>query len=55
MERLQSDVSKAKNGLADLDQSDYQLLNAEMTKITAIEEEIAVLEERWLELSEQLG
>ncbi len=55
MERLQADVAKSRDGLAALDQSDYTLLNAEMVKITAIEDEIAALEERWLELSEQLG
>lgn len=55
MERLQADVAKARDGLAALDQSDYTLLNAEMVKITAIEDEISALEERWLELSEQLG
>ena len=41
-------------GLAELDQTDFTLLNAEMTKITAIEDEVVGLEERWLELSEQL-
>jgi energy-coupling factor transporter ATP-binding protein EcfA2 len=55
MERLQADAAKARDGLAALDQSDYQLLNAEMTKITALEDEVSALEERWLELSEQLG
>lgn len=55
MERLQSDAAKARAGLADLDQSDYALLNAEMVKITALEDEVAALEERWLELSELLG
>ncbi|WP_336660811.1 ABC-F family ATP-binding cassette domain-containing protein [Leucobacter sp. USHLN153] len=54
MERLQADAAKARDGLADLDQADYALLNAEMTKITAIEDEVAALEERWLELSEAL-
>lgn len=54
MERLQADAAKAREGLAALDQSDYALLNAEMTKITAVEDEVAELEERWLELSEQL-
>lgn len=54
MERLQSDAAKARAGLADLDQSDYALLNAEMVKITALEDEVAALEERWLELSESL-
>jgi PAS domain-containing protein len=55
MERLQADAAKSRDGLALLDQSDYTLLNAEMTKITAIEDEVAALEERWLELSELLG
>ncbi|MFV0433387.1 MAG: ABC-F family ATP-binding cassette domain-containing protein [Leucobacter sp.] len=54
MERLQADAAKARDGLADLDQSDYALLNAEMVKITALEDEVAALEERWLELSERL-
>lgn len=51
MDRLQADVAKSREGLADLDQSDYQLLNVEMAKITALEDELAALEERWLELS----
>jgi PAS domain-containing protein len=54
MERLQADAASARDGLAVLDQTDYTLLNAEMTKITAIEDEVAALEERWLELGEQL-
>lgn len=54
MERLQADIAKSRDGLADLDQSDYQLLNAEMAKITTLEDEVAALEERWLELSERL-
>lgn len=55
MERLQEDIAASRDGLVDLDQTDYQLLNVEMAKITALEEEVAALEERWLELSEQLG
>ena len=51
MERLQADIVKARDGLAELDQSDYALLNVEMAKITAVEDEVAELEERWLELS----
>ncbi|WP_427869267.1 ABC-F family ATP-binding cassette domain-containing protein [Leucobacter luti] len=54
MSRLQSDIDKGRTGLAELDQTDYQLLNAEMAKITALEDEVAALEERWLELSETL-
>ena len=55
MEKLQKDIVKSRDGLADLDQSDYQLLGVEMAKITAFEDEVAALEERWLELSELLG
>lgn len=55
MERLGAAIAGAREGLATLDQMDYQLLNVEMSKITAIEDELAELEERWLELSEQLG
>ncbi|GAB2550508.1 ABC-F family ATP-binding cassette domain-containing protein [Leucobacter ruminantium] len=51
MERLQADIVRSRDGLAELDQSDYALLNAEMAKITAVEDEVAELEERWLELS----
>ena len=54
MSRLQSDIDKGRTGLAELDQTDYQLLNVEMAKITALEDEVAALEERWLELSEAL-
>ena len=55
LERLQADIDRSRNGLVELDQSDYQLLNVEMVKITALEDEVATLEERWLELSELLG
>ncbi|MFC5338744.1 ABC-F family ATP-binding cassette domain-containing protein [Leucobacter denitrificans] len=55
MDRLQKDIVKARDGLALLDQSDYTLLNSEMAKITAMEAEVASLEDQWLELSERLG
>ena len=55
MERMQGDIAKSRDGLANLDQSDFGLLNAEMAKITALEAEVEGLEERWLELSEALG
>lgn len=55
LERLQGDVRRARAGLAELDQSDYELLHAEMVRIAAIEGEVAELEDRWLELSELLG
>ncbi|UBH06862.1 ABC transporter ATP-binding protein [Leucobacter sp. Psy1] len=54
MEKLQADIVRSRDGLADLDQTDFQLLNAEMVKITALEDEVASLEERWMELSEQV-
>lgn len=54
MEKLQADIVRSRDGLVDLDQTDFQLLNAEMVKITALEDEVASLEERWMELSEQV-
>lgn len=55
MAKLQAEATAAREGLARLDQSDYQLLGAEMVNITALETEIRELEERWFELSELLG
>ncbi len=55
MEKLQQQIVKDRDRLATLDQSDYGLLNAEMTKITALEAEVSELEEQWLELSEEIG
>ncbi len=49
--RLQHQVSDSKAALADLDQSDYALLAAQMQRIAAVEDEIASLENRWFELS----
>ncbi|MDQ1128051.1 ABC-F family ATP-binding cassette domain-containing protein [Microbacterium sp. SORGH_AS_0888] len=54
LERLQQQAAQARARLADLDQSDYQLLGTEMAKITALEDEAAALEEQWLELSARL-
>ncbi|MFT4052074.1 ABC-F family ATP-binding cassette domain-containing protein [Microbacterium sp.] len=51
VERLRRQASDARSRLADLDQSDYQLLGAEMARITALDAEASTLEERWLELS----
>ena len=53
--RERGEIVKSRDGLAHLDQADYQLLNLEMSKLTAYEEQVAELEERWLELSELLG
>ena len=49
--RLQHQVSDSKAALADLDQSDYAVLAAQMQRIAAVEDEIASLENRWFELS----
>jgi ATP-binding cassette subfamily F protein uup len=51
VEKLHRQAADARMKLADLDQTDYQLLGAEMAKITALDEEASALEERWLELS----
>ncbi len=55
MSKLQEQITTARNALAHHDQSDYVGLAFEMEKITALETELAANEERWLELSEQLG
>ncbi|WP_217134254.1 ABC-F family ATP-binding cassette domain-containing protein [Leucobacter chinensis] len=54
MQRLSADADAKRTALAELDQSDFERLGAEMATITDIETEAATLEERWLELSEQL-
>jgi len=51
IERLHRQAADARTKLADLDQSDYARLGAEMAAITAMDDEAATLEERWLELS----
>lgn len=51
IEKLQQQASDARAKLADFDQSDYQMLGVEMTKITDLDAEVSTLEERWLELS----
>ncbi|MFT4214906.1 MAG: ABC-F family ATP-binding cassette domain-containing protein [Microbacterium sp.] len=54
IEKLHQQATDARTNLADLDQSDYQLLGAELARITALDAEASALEERWLELSELL-
>jgi ATPase subunit of ABC transporter with duplicated ATPase domains len=51
IEKLQQQAADARAALAHHDQSDYQLLGAEMAKITALYDEASTLEERWLDLS----
>lgn len=54
IEKLQQQITKDRDNLASLDQTDYQRLNIEMAKIAAFESEVEDLEVHWLELSEQL-
>lgn len=54
MDRLKSDIAQAREGLAELDQMDYELLGTEMSKITDLEASLPALEERWMELAELL-
>jgi len=54
IEKLREQAVAARVKLADLDQSDYGKLAAEMAKIDAIEAEASELEERWLVLGEQV-
>ncbi|WP_309068993.1 ABC-F family ATP-binding cassette domain-containing protein [Microbacterium sp.] len=53
--KLAEQVNAARTGLADHDQSDYAGLGREMASITALETEIAEAEERWFELTEEIG
>lgn len=53
--KLSDQITKARTALADHDQGDYVGLGEKMQQITAMETEVADAEERWFELSEQLG
>ncbi|WP_434810215.1 ABC-F family ATP-binding cassette domain-containing protein [Microbacterium sp. bgisy189] len=55
MQKLQQDAVTRRDRLADHDQADYVGLGEKMAEIQAIESEVSALEDRWLELSEQLG
>jgi len=54
LSKLTAQADADRTALADHDQSDYVGIGDKMRAITAIDDEIASLEERWLELSEQL-
>lgn len=54
MTKLQQQIDADRQRLASLDQSDYQKLGEEMKRISALEEQVAELEEEWLALGEQL-
>ncbi|MER7796754.1 ABC-F family ATP-binding cassette domain-containing protein [Microbacterium sp. NPDC096154] len=53
--KLTEQIDAARTALADHDQSDYAGLGREMEAITALESEVADLEERWFDLTEQIG
>ncbi|MGA7147744.1 MAG: ABC-F family ATP-binding cassette domain-containing protein [Microbacterium sp.] len=55
LEKLESQIARARTALADHDQSDYAGISAEMARIGELEKERDGVEERWFELTEQLG
>lgn len=55
LEKLETQIGAAKTALADHDQSDYVGLGAEMARIGELEKERDGVEERWFELTEQIG
>lgn len=55
LEKLEAQIAAARTALADHDQSDYVGLGAEMARIAELERERDAVEERWFELTEQLG
>ncbi|GAA4768179.1 ABC-F family ATP-binding cassette domain-containing protein [Microbacterium gilvum] len=55
LEKLAADIATVHDRMAAHDQSDYAGLGALTAEIRALEEQTAALEERWLELSEQIG
>ncbi|GAA5197156.1 ABC-F family ATP-binding cassette domain-containing protein [Microbacterium jejuense] len=55
LEKLEAQIAGARTALADHDQSDYVGLGAEMSRIADLEKERDQVEERWFELTEQIG
>lgn len=55
LEKLEAQIDAARTALADHDQSDYVGLGAEMARIGELEKERDGIEERWFELTEQIG
>ncbi|KQZ83343.1 ABC transporter ATP-binding protein [Microbacterium sp. Root166] len=55
LQKLEFQIAKARTALAEHDQSDYAGIGAEMTRIGELEKERDGVEERWFELTEQLG
>lgn len=54
IQKSREQADKTRTKLAQLDQDDYELLAAEMTKIQELETQADSFEERWLEVSELL-
>lgn len=50
--KLNDQLATDRDALAELDQSDYELLAKKMQEINAIESEVAELDQRWLELAD---
>ncbi len=50
--KLNDQLKVDRNALADLDQTDYELLAEKMQEINSIEDEVAELDQRWLELAD---
>jgi len=55
LEKLEAQIDAARTALADHDQSDYVGLGVEMSRIADLEKERDQVEERWFELTEQIG
>ncbi|MGW0038805.1 ABC-F family ATP-binding cassette domain-containing protein [Gordonia sp. NPDC003376] len=55
LEKLGTTIEKVHNEMAGHDQGDYEGLAKHTTRLRELEDEVTETEERWLELSEQLG
>lgn len=55
LEKLQGQIDRSRTALADHDQSDFQGLATKVAAIRALEDEVAEIESRWFELTEQIG
>ncbi|MBT1035131.1 ATP-binding cassette domain-containing protein [Canibacter sp. lx-45] len=54
IDKIAAQISAAEAELAQLDQTDYELLNTHSTQIAALRAKLEQLEDRWLELGELL-
>ena len=55
MDKLSQQISRVHERMADHDQTDFEGLQAYTSELRELEEESSGLEDRWLELSEELG